>query len=398
MKIHRTPARNPLAFTTHAANAAFVPIGVVTVLLGPMLPILSAQWSLNYRQAGSLFTAQFLGSTIAVALSGAVISRCGFRFAIKAGLLAIAVGLAFLAFSSRASGVLAIGCYGIGLGISMPAINLLVAELRADHRSAALSRLNFWWSFGAVTCPFLVAAAAFLNQVRLLLVGLAAISLLVLLRIALAPSFIEPAPQSRQSSPSPAPLWNWRSGIVFAALFFLYVGTENAFGGWIASYARSLGTATATVSAITPSFFYAALTAGRWIAPYALRRKQEGTVARASLALAGVGMATLLLSPALPAIVISALLAGLGLAVIYPVAISRMSQQFGTAASRAGSVMFTMANLGGASMPWLVGYSSHRWHSIGTGFAVPLAGTLAMFLLLSHPTATLANRTGEMVV
>src|ERR1039458_7196837 len=136
-----------------AANDAFVPIGIVTVLLGPLLPLLSARWSLNYLQAGSLFTAQFLGSTIAVGLSGVIVSRWGFRFAINAGLLAMAVGVGTLPFSSRSLGLICISCYGAGLGLAIPAANLLVAALNAQRRSSALNLLNFWWSVGAVACP-----------------------------------------------------------------------------------------------------------------------------------------------------------------------------------------------------------------------------------------------------
>ena len=65
---------------------AFIPIGIATVLLGPMLPSLSARWSLNYSQAGALFTAEYIASTCAVALSGAIVSWKGFQFAIKCGL------------------------------------------------------------------------------------------------------------------------------------------------------------------------------------------------------------------------------------------------------------------------------------------------------------------------
>ena len=112
-----------------AANAAFVPIGIVTILLGPMLPSLSAQWSLSYGQAGSLFTAQFVASTAAVLLSGALIARLGFRFTINAGLLAMAVPLAALPFSSYPLGVACIALYGAGSGLAVPAANLLVAEV-----------------------------------------------------------------------------------------------------------------------------------------------------------------------------------------------------------------------------------------------------------------------------
>ena len=61
-----------------------------------MLPTLSARWSLNYSQAGALFTAQYLASTLAVALSGVLVSRWGFRFAIKAGLLLMSAGVGLL--------------------------------------------------------------------------------------------------------------------------------------------------------------------------------------------------------------------------------------------------------------------------------------------------------------
>src|SRR5260370_7418855 len=73
-----------------AAHAAFVPTGMVTVLLGPMLPTLSARWSLNYAQAGSLFTAQFVGATLGTCFSGIIVSRWGFRFAINSGLFSFA--------------------------------------------------------------------------------------------------------------------------------------------------------------------------------------------------------------------------------------------------------------------------------------------------------------------
>src|SRR5579859_6907704 len=100
---------------TLAAYTSFVPIGIATVLLGPMLPTLSARWSLNYAQAGALFTAQYLASTIAVALSGVLAARWGFRLPMKAGLWLVTCGLAFVLAGPRWLGVFCIGAYGGGL-------------------------------------------------------------------------------------------------------------------------------------------------------------------------------------------------------------------------------------------------------------------------------------------
>src|ERR1700719_1783003 len=279
-----------------AAHAAFVPTGIVTVLLGPLLPILAARWSLNYQQAGSLFTAQFLGSTAGVFISGLLVSRRGFRFAINAGLLVMAVGVGALGFSSRPLGLICIFCDGIGLGLAIPAVNLLVAAINPERRSAALSRLNFSWSLGAVACPFIVAAAAGVDHIALFLVLLAGFLLLVFLGIAVtASSFVEPVQvQSEERSTAFPTLGNWRALLVLGALFFLYIGAENAFGGWIASYAKSLGTPSLTLPVMTPSFFYAALMLGRWIAPLALKRITEFGIATGGLSIASLGMAGLL--------------------------------------------------------------------------------------------------------
>jgi len=367
-----------------AAHAAFVPIGIVTVLLGPLLPTLSSRWSLNYVQAGSLFTAQFLGSTVGVVVSGVVVSRLGFRFAINAGLFAMALGVGALPFSPRFLGLVCIFCYGVGLGLAIPPINLFVAAVNPKRRSAALSLLNFSWSVGAVACPFIVAAAAKVDRIQLFLVLLAGLLLLVLLGIAVVPSsFVAPATARHQDErPGSSFLrWNRRSLFVLAALFFLYVGTENGFGGWIASYAKSLGSSSPTLPVMTPSFFYAALMLGRWLAPFALRKTDEILTARAGLAMACIGMAGLVLSRTMPLVVTSVSVAGLGLSAVYPITISRLSQEFGSAATRAGSIMFTMANLGGACLPWVVGYSSQRFNDLRAGLAVPLAATVLMHTL-----------------
>jgi fucose permease len=89
----------------------------------------------------------------------------------------------------------------------------------------------------------------------------------------------------------------------------------------------------------------------------------------------------LILSHKMPGLVTSAVLAGLGLAAVYPITISLLSREFGAAATRVGSIMFTMANLGGASLPWLVGFFSSRFTDLRIGLSVPLAAGALMYAL-----------------
>jgi len=368
---------------TLSAYTAFVPIGIVTVLLGPMLPTLSARWSLNYSQAGALFTAQYVASTLAVALSGVLVSHRGFRFAMKSGLTLTAAGVALLLAGPRVLGIVCIAAYGAGLGFAVPAANLLVAEVNPHRRSATLNLLNFCWSAGAVACPFLVAAAAKHHRVPLLLATVAGFCFLVAIGIAAMPSSIlEPAVAQVRSTPS-KPRINWRHSALPAlgALFFLYVGTENAFGGWVASYSKALGNMTPAMAVVTPSFFYASLMLGRWLAPLLLRRIAEVRLVQGGLLVACGGMAGLVLSHDLRGVAVSAGLAGFGLSGVYPITIALLSREFGLEASRVGSLMFTLSNLGGGLLPWVVGVTSNHFGTLKAGLAVPLIGGAAMFLL-----------------
>jgi fucose permease len=132
---------------------------------------------------------------------------------------------------------------------------------------------------------------------------------------------------------------------------------------------------------VTPSFFYAALTLGRCVAPVLLRTVDEIRLVQAGLLVACAGTGGLVFSHALPGVLVSASLAGLGLSSVYPITIAALSREFGPAASRVGSLMFTLSNLGGGLMPWMVGISSTKFGTLKAGLAVPLIGSVMMYFL-----------------
>jgi fucose permease len=322
-----------------------------------------------------------VASTIAVALSGVLVSRYGFRFTIRVGLFLVSAGLALLMFGPKWLAMLSIAADGAGIGVSVPAANLMVAELNPHRRSATLNWLNFCWSAGAVACPFLVAAAAKTHRVSLFLVIVAAVSLAVGLFFTVI-ALAEPVRVGNAGTPASKlirdrlPLF-----LILAVLFLLYVGTENGFGFWVASFAKSLGSLTAPVALMTPSFFYAALTVGRFVAPFLLRNIAEVRLVQAGLLLASAGMAGMIVSHQLLTVVVSASAAGLGLSSVYPITIAIVSRDFGGASSKVASLMFVLSNIGGGLFPWIVGVTSSGFGTLKAGLLVPLAGSAVMYLL-----------------
>jgi fucose permease len=392
------PETKSFRILTYASYISFVPIGIATVILGPMLPPLSARWSMNYSQGGTLILVQYFASTCAVGFSGMLAARRGFLFPMKVGIALMALGLALLLSTSKTLALVGIAGNGAGLGLAVPAANLLVAAANPTRRSATLNLLNFFWSTGAVSCPFLVAAAVDNHHISSFLIGLSGFSLVLALAITLmGPYVVEPAAATDNKSPILPIIRSRRNAfLILAALFFLYVGVENGFGEWMASYAKSLGTMTLAAAIMTPSFFYALLTLGRMTAPGILRFTNEVTLARAGLLLGCLGMAGLISSHSWLGVVCSAAAAGFGLASVYPISIALFSREFQSA--RIGSVMFVLSNIGGGLLPWIVGVSSTKAGTLRAGFIVPLAGCglmLALFLRnwnspgadLSHPVS-----------
>jgi len=368
---------------TGLVHAAFVLTGVMTTLLGPMLPVFSARWTLSDSQAGYLFTAQFASSILGVAISSVLVQRFGYRLTIVLGLGFMALGAGVLAQANWIVAVISVCIYGFGLGLSIPTANLLIAELHPDRRAAALNLLNFSWGIGAVGCPFVVAALQRSQRTSLFLLGMTVC--LALVAISLGCIHL-PVDAKRDSPKAPAieadaNIWKSRLVPVLGALFFVYVGTENSIGGWVASYARRIDVSSGTFWALTPSFFWGALLLGRALAPVILRHVRETTLASAGLVLASLGVSVLLIANTMALVVVGASVAGFGLASVFPINIALLSQWFGEIASRIGGLMFALSSLGGATVPWVVGALSSRFGSLRVGLMVPLFGSLTMLLL-----------------
>jgi fucose permease len=153
----------------------------------------------------------------------------------------------------------------------------------------------------------------------------------------------------------------------------------------VATFSKNLGTLSSTTSLMTPSFFYASLMFGRWLAPVLLRRIDEIKLAQLGLLIACVTATGLIFSHSLAAVVGSACATGLGLAAVYPITISLLSKQFGPYSTRIGSIMFVLSNIGGGVLPWVVGVASNHFGTVKVGLLVPLIGCAVMLLIYLQP-------------
>jgi len=358
--------------------AGFVIAGMATVLLGPILPVLSARWSLTDFQAGSLFATQFTASTV-----GAILASHFRRGCLLFGYASVAAGLAALALGDYGIVVLAFALVGVGLGSATTATNLTFGTERPEHRGAMLTRVNLFWGIGAVSCPPFVSAAVGPGTLRLLLLVLSfsALAVFAALTFVLWQQNGEQE-QDCKSRSHPRRRLSPPTFLLFSLLLFLYVGAETSISGWIATYIHRFDSLTTERSSLYVSAFWIAIVLGRAITPVLVKRVSEFAVLMAGLLAALAGMSVLLFPQGIYISLAAVALAGLGCAPIFPLAVARLLSRIGF--SRHLGWIFAICGSGGAALPWATGLYSAHLGSLRSAFIVPLTamgGVLVLALI-----------------
>lgn len=358
--------------------AGFPLSGMMTVLLGVLLPFLARLYHLDDAQAGMFFALQFLAATAASAAYGWTAGRWPAARVVAVSYAWMAAGTACFLVGGLWAARTGVALYGLGLGWNIASVNLVAAQFSHGMAVRALNLLNMFWGAGAVAGP---ALAAWALQTRPLRVVMMALSLTLLaaaagsLRLWNAPGLGE----SRRSEP-PAAV---RSGFPWAAFLFLflYVGTENCISGWVPTLGNRLLGAAATLSALGQSAFWLAILLGRGLsAAWAVRRPHGWMLAGLLLAAAGTGV--LLRAQSAESFLLAAALAGLGLAPQFPTAVALYQQRTGAAAATWMGMLLAGGGLGGAVLPPLVGVLADHTGSLPRASSTVLVVMAAMGVLL----------------
>ncbi|HTV60866.1 MAG TPA: MFS transporter [Verrucomicrobiae bacterium] len=367
-------------------HLGFFLAGALTVLLGVILPLLAARWSLTDSEAGQFFVAQFLGAVFGVAISSFLLPRRGFRESFAASFLLMGLGSGSLLQGSRGLALNAVFLYGIGLGYLSATTNLWTGEANKSRSAAALSYVNFAWTAGAVTCPLLITLDAVRSAPSTLLWGicalsgiLAASSLLLPLDEGLFPLALDENSRIRNSQPP-----NAYTAILFGLAFFIYVGAENALGGWLATFSNRMGLFHSSLWAVTPSLFWGGLMLGRAVVPGFFTRISELHVVRGGLVVGIAGTIFILHASSRNQIIAAILATGFGLGIVFPVLMAWTIARYGPEAREAAARLLGLGILGGGALSWIVGLISSRFGNLKEGLAVVVLGQCLTLALVSR--------------
>ena len=366
-------------------HAVFVLAGFGTMLLGPILPLLSQRWHLLDSQAGELLLAQFCGAT----LGGLTVSSRLVRD-LLIGLVAAVAGFSAFAFAAGWNipiypfhlSLPALFTGGFGVGRIIATVNILAGARFTNNRASALSRLNFTWSSGALLSPL---TAAWLIQVPVA-ARLAAFALCFLITAAvLAKQLVGSDRQAVATTakqeltrPLPLPFFAY-----FIALLFFYGGLETCLSAWLTTYALRYGTHSLLLSEYTLVLLLCGLTAGRALAAWLLLRMSDTLLQRIALLLSAAIAAGLALAHEAVIIAFLAVLLGIALAPVFPATFAILMARR-PAANQAG-IVIAASGLGAAGLPALMGLLSTHANSLQLALSVPVAAALVLLLMTLRP-------------
>jgi MFS transporter, FHS family, glucose/mannose:H+ symporter len=360
--------------STAALHGAFIVSGAATVILGPLIPELSARWHLPVSALGVLFLIQFGSCGL-----GAWISGAGPRWSVVAGYALVSLGLAGLPLGWGCAQI-AVALVGFGLGLSITSTNVLVARMNPSRRGSALSYLNLLWGIGAVGCPMLFAAldnrAWAAGGAPWVLAAAAALAAVAVGRTVPAPS---PAPEV--SSETRVAAVRLLPFALLTAQLFAYTGTECAVGGWVATLCREVDPDHPAFKFVVNDCFWGAFLGVRLLAPAVLTRISEPALHLAALVGAAAGLFGLLAFASPLGLVLGAVVTGAGLAPLFPLLASEVVGGAEGAPSRTPGTLFAIGGLGSGVVPWLTAQVAEATGSMRQAFLVPAGGVVAMALL-----------------
>jgi FHS family Na+ dependent glucose MFS transporter 1 len=357
-------------------------MGLMTAALGPTLPGLAEQTASSLRGVSYLFSARSLGYLAGSFSAGRAYDRFGGHPILASAVICMAA-LALTVPLIPFLWLLTIVMVGLGFGEGFLDVggNTMLVWQHGSKVGPFMNGLHFCFGLGAFIAPIVIAQAIdFTGDIRWaywVLGGVAWLPAVWIVRF--------PSPTIHKSADTSVPgQVNTRLLALIVIFFFLYVGAEAGYAGWIYTYALSLKLANETSAAYLASMFWGSFTLGRFLAIPLSVKIAPRTLLVADMIGTGIGMSAILIWNASQTVLWGGtFLVGISLASLFPTTVNLAEERM-VINGRVASWFFIGASAGGMCVPWLIG---QVFEQAGPGItmvmiAVDLALTAAVFVLM----------------
>jgi FHS family Na+ dependent glucose MFS transporter 1 len=370
--------------------ATFVAIGLSASVVGPTLPSLAAQTGSQLAQISLVFTALSLGYLVGSLGGGRLYDRMAGHPVVAGGLVVAAASLALVpSIPWLWLMVVAMLFLGMATGAVDVGGNTLLVWLYGGRVGPYMNSLHFFFGVGAFLSPVIIAQVLTWSGGT----GWAYRLLAVLMLPAAVWLFWMPSPAAPSRGAGAgghsAAATSLRASqrpllIMIVGLFFLYVGVESGFAGWIYSYAVALGLSDQATAAYLTSAFWGALTAGRLLGVPIASRVRPRTILLADLVGCVASVGVLLVWQGSPlAAWLGTCGAGFSMATFFPTLIA-LAERHMTITGQITGWFLAGSSAGGMTLPWLMG-QLFEWsgpRSVMVAILIDLVVAVGLFAIL----------------
>lgn len=347
-----------------AVSLAFAMNGFAFASWAARTPALRDALQLSATQLGLLLLCVSGGAIAALPLSGPFVHRVGAARAVLAGCASVAAGLAGLAVGVAYDVVplagLGLALVGLGTATWDVAMNVEGAAVERRLGRPVMPRFHAAFSLGTVAGALVGAAsAASGTPVSAQLLATPVLLLPVVARAVRAFLAPDTGPGAGEGASGTGLAWREPRTLVIGLCVLAFAFTEGVANDWLALAVVDGHGAGDTVGALAFGVFVGGMTVARLVGGSLLARWGRVPVLRGTAAAALVGLLLVVLGPALPWVLLGALVWGAGASLGFPVGMSAASDEPARAAARV-SVVSSIGYTAFLAGPPLVGVLGDR--------------------------------------
>ncbi len=334
---------------------AFISLGLPDSLLGSAWPIMHQQIKVPISYSGIIFMIISVGTVISSLNSDRLIRRFGTAKVTAVSTLTTALALFGFSLSRSFLPLCLIAVpYGLGAGAIDAALNNYVA---VHYASRHMSWLHCMWGIGALTGPFIMAAA--LNSAGNWHAGYRHVSLLQLTltlvlfaTLSLWKNTRNGEEEKKGESLSLKEVLLIPGVKEMMITFFCYCAMEQTSGLWASSWLVTVKGIDAPTAARFASLFYIGITAGRALSGFITLKLDDTQMVRLGLMIITSGSLMLIQNFSNTLCLIGLVVIGLGCAPVYPSLIHSTPSRFaGNPSQSIIGVQMASAYVGNTLMP-----------------------------------------------
>ncbi|WP_223067447.1 MFS transporter [Paenibacillus caui] len=368
--------------------AFYLLIGVTSVILGALLPVLLSHYGRGYSDGGLLLFLQFLGFLAGVLLSPFMTLHIGRKSMLTIALGSIAAACIVLGLMPSWTWVVVMAIWiGFGSGIIESSIGAFTIEFTEEQKAVAMSKLDVYFALGALLIPALVSLYIWLGMWHITFYSISLLTFILAL-------FWLAMPASSSSHLTQADIRTSERSVeqarysgkqrlllrIFIVFFFVYMGLELGLMNFLPSILIETAQLRESVASLGVSILWIAMIIGRMFSgklaessgyiPYLLWSAIGTFCFLAAMAFVSSEWATYLLIFG----------TGLFMSGLFCIALVYANELIPGMTERTTSILIASGGIGGSVLQYVIGCSMSEWPVTATLW---ILGSFNLILLLS---------------